>query len=61
MSGEVGAEAGDGEEPGEGGQPSVELLNGERKTTDDHSHIRVQDWINIQIILKYTTIMRITV
>ena len=39
MSNEVGAEAGDGEKPGEGGQPSVEPLNGERKTMDDHPQL----------------------
>ena len=39
MSDEVSAEADDGEEPGEGGQPSVEPLNGERKTTDHDSQL----------------------
>ena len=31
------------------------------KRDTNEQAIRVQDWINIQIILKYTTIMRITV
>ena len=49
MSDEVGAEAGDEEEPGEGGQLSVEPLNRERKTTDDHSQLagkhRLTTWL----------------
>ena len=49
VSGEVGAEAGDGEESGEGGQPSVEPLNEERKTIDDHSQLagkhRLTAWL----------------
>ena len=45
VSDEVGAEAGDGE----GGQPSVEPLKGERKTMGDHSQLagkhRLTAWL----------------
>ena len=42
-------------------KPEGACARGLRSINAIHPSIRVQDWINIQIILKYTTIMHITV